>query len=150
MALTPKRQAFAREYLVDFNAAAAARRAGYSERTAKQQGNELLQDPDVQAAIQQAQKELSKRVEISVDYVVRNLVEVVERCMARAPVMSNGEQAVDEDGNAVWTFNANGANKALELIGKHLGAFTEKVEMKADVMTNEQCDAAVKAFMMRH
>jgi hypothetical protein len=40
--LTAKQQQFVREYLVDLNASDAARRAGYSKRTAEQQGYQLL------------------------------------------------------------------------------------------------------------
>ena len=38
MALTPKQKVFAQEYLIDLNAKAAAIRAGYSAKTAKQKG----------------------------------------------------------------------------------------------------------------
>ena len=40
--MTPKQECFCHEYLVDLNATAGAHRAGYSERTAKQQGSRLL------------------------------------------------------------------------------------------------------------
>jgi phage terminase small subunit len=49
--LSPKRIAFVEEYLRTFNAADAARRAGYSERTARSMGQQLLTLVDVQAAI---------------------------------------------------------------------------------------------------
>jgi phage terminase small subunit len=52
--LTPKQQAFVREYLVDLNGAAAARRAGYSENSAKQIASENLTKPDVMMAIEEA------------------------------------------------------------------------------------------------
>ena len=50
--LTPKQQAFSREYLVDFNATQAAIRAGYSEKTANEQAARLLVNVSVQAEIQ--------------------------------------------------------------------------------------------------
>jgi phage terminase small subunit len=49
--LNPKQAAFVREYIVDFNATAAAGRAGYSPRTAKSQGQRLLTNVDIQTAI---------------------------------------------------------------------------------------------------
>jgi phage terminase small subunit len=52
--LTPKQQAFVREYLVDLNGAAAARRAGYSENSAKQIASENLTKLDVMMAIEEA------------------------------------------------------------------------------------------------
>lgn len=130
--LTDKQTAFVREYLVDLNATQAAIRAGYSERTASRIGPQLLGKTWVREAIEKAQAKRARRVEVTQDYVLSNLVEVVERTMQRAPVLDRkGEQATDEEGRAVWTFDAKGANRALELLGKHLGIFTDKV--KAEV-----------------
>jgi phage terminase small subunit len=59
--LQTKRQSFAREFVVDRNATKAAERAGYSVRTAKQQGSRLLTYVDVQdeiAALERAQREV--------------------------------------------------------------------------------------------
>lgn len=126
--LTDKQTAFVREYLVDLNATQAAIRAGYSERTASRIGPQLLGKTWVREAIEKAQAKRARRVEVTQDYVLSNLVEVVERTMQRAPVMDRkGEQVTDEEGRAVWTFDAKGANRALELLGKHLGIFTDKV-----------------------
>src|SRR5262245_46465170 len=49
--MTPKQAAFAIEYLIDLNASQAAIRAGYSSRTAGEQGNQLLNTPEVADAI---------------------------------------------------------------------------------------------------
>ncbi len=130
--LTDKQAAFVRQYLVDLNATQAAIRAGYSERTASRIGPQLLGKNWVREAIEKAQAKRARRVEVTQDYVLSNLVEVVERTMQRAPVLDRkGEQVTDEEGRAVWTFDAKGANRALELLGKHLGIFTDKV--KAEV-----------------
>ena len=130
--LTDKQTAFVREYLLDLNATQAAIRAGYSERTASRIGPQLLGKTWVREAIEKAQAKRARRVEVTQDYVLSNLVEVVERTMQRAPVLDRkGEQVTDEEGRAVWTFDAKSANRALELLGKHLGIFTDKV--KAEV-----------------
>ena len=126
--LTDKQTAFVREYLVDLNATQAAIRAGYSERTASRIGPQLLGKTCVREAIEKAQAKRARRVEVTQDYVLANLVEVVERTMQRAPVLDRkGEQVTDEEGRAVWTFDAKGANRALELLGKHLGIFADRV-----------------------
>lgn len=126
--LTDKQAAFVREYLVDLNATQAAIRAGYSERTASRIGPQLLGKTCVREAIENAQAKRARRVEVTQDYVLSNLVEVVERTMQRAPVLDRkGEQVTDEEGRAVWTFDAKNANRALELLGKHLGIFTDKI-----------------------
>ncbi len=126
--LTDKQKEFVRQYLVDLNATQAAIRAGYSMKTAYRQGADLLQKTSIREAIEKAQAKRARRVEVTQDYVLSNLVEVVERTMQRAPVTNRkGEQVTDEEGRAVWTFDAKNANRALELLGKHLGIFTDKI-----------------------
>ncbi len=68
--LTPKQAAFVREYLVDLNATQAAIRAGYSERTANEQGARLLANVSVAAAIEAAIAARSERTEITQDMVL--------------------------------------------------------------------------------
>jgi phage terminase small subunit len=69
--LTAKQQRFVDEYLIDLNGAAAARRAGYSVKTARQQADENLSKPDILAAIQAAQDALSERTQITQEMVLR-------------------------------------------------------------------------------
>ncbi len=57
--MTDKQRRFIEEYAVDFNATAAAIRAGYSEKTARSQGARLLTDVDIKAAIDARMDELS-------------------------------------------------------------------------------------------
>ena len=131
--LTPKQQRFVEEYLLDLNATQAAVRAGYSAKTADRIGPRLLGNVGVARAIEDATKKRAKRAEVDAEYVVRNLREVAERCMQKRPVLNmKGEQVVDEEGNAKWTFDSKGANRALELLGKHIGMFTDKVDAKID------------------
>lgn len=128
--LTPKQERFVEEYLVDLNATAAAIRAGYSRNRASEIGWQLLQKTTVLQAIQTAQADNSARTAITQEYVLANLKEIVERCMQRAPVTTaRGGQVLDKNGNAVWKFDARGANKALELLGRHLGMFEDKQKL---------------------
>lgn len=76
MFLTDKQQRFVEEYLVDLNATQAAIRAGYSEDTARQIGAENLSKPDIADAIAAAMAERSKRVQVTADEVLRELVDV--------------------------------------------------------------------------
>lgn len=69
---TDKQQRFVEEYLVDLNATQAAIRAGYSEKTAAEQGYQLLQNPSVSAAIVAAQAARSARTEITADKVLQH------------------------------------------------------------------------------
>ena len=67
--LTPKQEIFIHELLADpaMNAAKSAEKAGYSKKTAKVQGHQLLQKPLIKAAIEQAQEKRIQRLEISAD-----------------------------------------------------------------------------------
>jgi phage terminase small subunit len=126
--MTPKKKRFKDEYLVDLNATQAAIRAGYSEKTAYSQGQRLLKDVEIRTAINEALKERSKRLELDTDTVIENLREIADRCMQHAPVLDRkGEQVYVETPNGeeapAYTFNAMGAARALEMIGRHFGMF---------------------------
>jgi phage terminase small subunit len=131
--MNAKHSRFVEEYMVDRNATQAAIRAGYSPRTARAQGSRLLTNADISAAVQAAEEAIVERTKVTQGYVVETLMEVVERCMERVPVMvREGREVVqkkDDDDNHVWTFDSRGANQALGLLGKHLGMFTEKREV---------------------
>lgn len=73
--LNANQQRFVAEYMVDLNASAAARRAGYSARTAEQQGPRLLGNAGVRAAIAQELEARAKRTRIDADWVLRTLAE---------------------------------------------------------------------------
>lgn len=131
--LNAKQQRFVQEYLVDLNATQAAIRAGYSEKTARSIASELLTKPDIQAAVTDGKQKISQKTGLSVQWVLERLSSVAERCLQCEQVLDrkgdpvyvetpNGEEAV------AFTFQAGAANRALELLGKHLGMFVEKVE----------------------
>jgi len=134
MALTDKQRRFVDEYLVDLNATQAAIRAGYSQKTARQIGDENLSKPDIAKAVQEAQVTRAKRTEVTQDEVINDLRELRDICMGRKPiriteVIKNAQagtaESVEVDVNA---FEPTAANKALELLGKHIGMFKEKFE----------------------
>lgn len=129
MALTDRQEAFVREYLVDLNATQAAIRAGYSKNTAKSIGHENLTKPDIRARIEELQGKRAEKLELDAEWVLRKLQTVAERSLQEEPVMKwdYDEKKLVETGE--FQFDSQGANRALELIGKHLGMFTEKVKM---------------------
>lgn len=129
--LTAKQRKFVEEYLVDLNATQAAIRAGYSQKTAKSIGQENLTKPDIQAEVQKAMQKASERTEITQDYILTGLKGVAERCLQEIKPLLNmrGQQVKDDEGNLLFVFNASGANRAFELLGKHLGMFTDKTEL---------------------
>ncbi|MCT8574334.1 terminase small subunit [Glaesserella parasuis] len=147
--LTDKQQRFVEEYLIDLNATQAAIRAGYSEKTARSIGQRLLTFVDIQEAIQEAQNKRAERVNVTQDDVLKGLLEIIS--------MSTGKQKITEtelskvDGSIVpmdvekVCFEPHAANKALELLGKHLGMFKDKVEVSADV-TNKTINLTPNEF----
>lgn len=120
MALTPKQKRFVAEYLVDLNATAAARRAGYSAKTADRIGPELLGKTCVSQAIQEAIKQRERRTEVTQDYVIRKLKEITDK---------DASDAQDSD------LKYSSKIKALELLGKHVGAFEKQDTQTAALET---------------
>jgi len=68
--LTRKQKFFVKEYLVDLNASAAARRAGYSPKSAFRMGQENMQKPAVLGALQSQLNEKYKKLDISSDRIL--------------------------------------------------------------------------------
>ena len=144
--LTPKQKAFAAEYLVDLNAAAAATRAGYSERTARAKGYVLLQTPEIQKLIQDGMAKRAKRLEITQDQVVQELARIAFFNATRAARVVNNqygaqveftdtEDLTDDERAAISGIEETKHGikvssydkiRALELLGRHLGMFDEK------------------------
>lgn len=113
--LTAKQARFVHEYLIDGNGAAAAVRAGYSEKTAKAIACELLTKPDLRALIREKQAELSASLEITREGVIRGFLEAFE--MART------------DRNPAVMVSA--ASSIAKLLGLY-AAETKRIELSAE------------------
>jgi phage terminase small subunit len=71
--LTPKQERFVLEYIVDLNATQAALRAGYSPKTAMEQGYQLLQKTSVAQAVQAAKAAQAERTGLTADRVLQEI-----------------------------------------------------------------------------
>ena len=142
--MTKKQKLFVEEYLIDLNATQAAIRAGYSPETARSIGQENLTKPDIRAEISKAMAERSRRTGINADRVLLELARIafVNATDVIDPKTATVRKDATEDDTAaiqsvkVKTFGEDGLEreikmadklKALELIGKHLGMFKERV-----------------------
>lgn len=76
MALTAKQQRFVIEYMLDLNATQAAIRAGYAAKGAKDQAYQLMQRPEIAAAIKEAMEARNQRTKVDADYVLNRLTEI--------------------------------------------------------------------------
>lgn len=155
MALTPKKRRFAAEYLVDLNATKAAVRAGYSKKTARAQGARLLTDVDVKRLVAAGQKKVADQLELDARLVLSELLAHARYDFRRAydkdGRMLPPHQLPDEVARVVtsskvyedFVSDADGGRmkagetrelkfsdklRALELLGKHLRLFADKVE----------------------
>ena len=167
MALTPKQKRFVAEYLVDLNATAAARRAGYSAKTADRIGPELLGKTCVSEAIQQAIREREKRTEITQDMVLRETAKLaffdirkmfdkdgkpldipkLDADTAAALVGLDVQDVADNDGDYVGfvkKYKMADKLKALELLGKHLGAWEPKDDGPKDEVVEDDLSRSLR------
>lgn len=160
MALTEKRKRFCNEYLVDLNATQAAIRAGYSPKTANEQGARLLANVSVQEAIAKAMAERSRRTGVNQDRVIQELARIAfvnPQDVINPEDASVREDAAEDDLACIQSVKVktmdgakgtsmerevklNDKMKALELLGKHLGMFKDKVELDTDMDLNITVD----------
>ena len=132
MALTPKQQAFINEYMIDCNGTQAAIRAGYSPKTANEQASRLLANVSILQAVKEEQDKRAGKVGLSSEWVLKRLRDISDRCMQAEPVLVREGSEWVESGE--YKFDSSGANKSTELIGKHLGMFTDKLEVNGNMV----------------
>ena len=118
----PDRQIqFAQEYVVDFNGKQAAIRAGYSEKTSESQASRLLRNVKVRSEIERLLEDpVGKRNETR------------ERILSELEVMAYTDDAIevrkDKDGE-ILDVSRRDKLRAIELLGKMHGLFTDKVDV---------------------
>lgn len=147
--MTKKQKKFVEEYLIDLNATQAAIRAGYSPDAAGSIGSENLKKPEIRVRIEKAMAERSKRTGINQDRIIEELAKIAllnPKNLINFEEATVKEEATEEDLAAISsirvkcfpTKDGEGIErevkmydkaKALELLGRHLGMFKDKVEV---------------------
>lgn len=153
MAKQSKQDLFVEEYLIDLNATQAAIRAGYSVKTANEQGARLLAKVSVQTKIAKAMAERSKRTGVNQDRVVLELAKMGFVNPADVIDLKTGEvlpDATDEDLACIQSVKVKKTtkgksvieerevrfydkSKALEKLGQHLGMWNDKIDVNVAV-----------------
>ncbi len=125
--LTPKEYRFCQEWIKDCNGARSARDAGFGKSGARVQACRLLAKPNIAVRIADMQRRIAELAEIDATYVLTSIRETGERCLQHTEV-------TDHEGNGIgeFVFNAAGANKSFEMLGRHLELFTDKVKHGTD------------------
>lgn len=146
--MTEKQKIFADEYLIDLNATRAYRKAYPSvkkDETAAAAAARMLRNVKVAEYIQERMQERQKRTEITQDRVLQELAaiafaratdyaEVKDECVKIKDTKDLDEQQVRaiagiKEGKFGIEVKLNDKEKALELLGRHLGMFKDKVEV---------------------
>ena len=162
MTLTPKQARFVAEYLKDLNATQAAIRAGYTEKTARQQGSRLLTHADIAKAIAAGKAKQLESADISATRILEEMKRIAlvdvrtffdEHGNAKAIKDLGPEQGAALGGFEVLIKNAKAGDgvtdtihkfklwdkpKVLEMFCKHFGLLEERVQHSGEVTVSWQ------------
>ncbi len=150
--LSPRRHLFVKEYLVDFNGARAAVAAGYAKKSANVTASKLLTIANIQEALGKEIEERSDRCKVDADHVLNRLIEIDQMDIIDV-IDDNGAVKPISKWPKVWRQFLSGMDfsefnhsekeygflkkikwpdklRNLELIGRHLGMWTDKVHHK--------------------
>lgn len=144
MALSTKRQRFVEEYLVDSNATQAAKRAGYSDRSAHVTGWRLLQDDEVKAALDEGRRLIGQRLFLQIE----DLVEMAEEDYRAVRPQLVDQTLTTENGYEVTTKvlvgNPMAAKAYAEMLLKRLGAFVDRSELTVLDLTPDRIEDEIE------
>lgn len=131
MELCEKRERFCEEYINDYNAMRAAVRAGYSPKTARSYGYQLLKNKKVIARICELQEEyIKKRLFDDKNRVIKELWEMYEKAMQAKPVTVWDKELKDYVETGEYQFDDKIAMKCLEFIIRLCAMTAEKENEK--------------------
>lgn len=171
MILTERQRRFVDEYLIDLNATKAATRAGYSARTANEQGARLLAKVSVRSAVEAAMQAREKRTHITQDRVLQELARLAfsdirkafnkdgtlkspqdmdddtAAALAGIDTLTERTRGGEDDPRSITTKKIKVFDKsaALTLAMRHLGMLTDRVEA---IITTKELPASVDEFVM--
>lgn len=148
-----KHERLVQEYLIDLNQTQAAIRAGYSPKSARQQASELFAKPNIASRVKELMAERGKRTGINQDRIIRELARIALVDPTNVVDMEDArllEDATEDDRAAIASVKVKKVAgeefesvereirfadklKALELLGKHFGMYTDKLDINTPV-----------------
>ena len=165
--LTDKQELFAREFIVDLNATQAAIRAGYSEKSSRNQGARMMANDDILDRIAELKADRNEQVGVDAAYVLRRLTEIDQMDVLDI-LLANGELKPIKDWPKVWRTTLSGMDvvemasaesaallkkikwpdkvKNLELLGKHVDVQAFKEQTKVEHGFEEEVSDLMKAL----
>lgn len=160
--LTPKQQRFCLEYIKDRNATAAAIRAGYSEKTANEQGPRLLVNVSIQQELQRLQKQVADATGVEVKQLVNELAKIAFADMpdlidpdtgefkdlrSLTPAQRAALQEVTAQGGKVKV-RLHPKLTAIDMLMKHLGGYVTASDL-IDKLPSERLDQLVEDILQK-
>ena len=162
--INPKEQAFIIEYIKDFNATKAAARAGYSAKTANEQGARLLAKVSIQNELQKLTSRLEEESILKVKDLQGHLMKIIKARVTNIvhfnesgvsfvknsddipeiekDALESIEVIESHQGNDKMTLRTrvkiHDKLKAIELYGRTIGAFSDKFDLTASFETHEE------------
>lgn len=133
MALNDRQKRFADEYIVDLNATQAAIRAGYSEKTARSQGQRLLTNVDIQSYIEERMASHKKETIAQQEEILETLTAILRGEGKGATLRGTGQgRQVIDDMPPTTTERI----RAAELLGKRYGIWQDNktIDLKSAVV----------------
>jgi len=131
--MTPLQKKFVELRLQGFGQKKAAVAAGYKEKSADKQASENRRNPKLLAYERALIREDPRLATLIPELLLLCLLDALEQCMQKKPVLEwdHGSRSWVESGS--WQFDARGALRAIEILGKHLGMFTERVQVSGSI-----------------
>ncbi len=128
--MTARQKRFCDEYLIDCNATQAAIRAGYSPKTANEQGARLLANVSVQNYIDKQLEKLHNEKTADAQEVIEYLTSIMrgEHTEQTLQLVGDGVQKITS-----IDVSAKDRIKAAELIGKRYGIWSDKLNVTANI-----------------
>lgn len=134
-----KEELFCVEYLVDLNQTKAYMRAYALDNydSARTLASKLFANVNIRARIRELMNIRSADTMVDAAYVIESLKYIAEKCQVAEPVRVFNYVTKEMEETGEYVFDSNGANKALELIGKHVGMFTDKLKVEGNLTLPE-------------